>query len=146
MGHSRKLVKGQNQKNCVVARSNPATIQTIQFSDRACLTVLVPISDVLVGNDDSMLNQRAQPLRLLFTDQVGMKNEKTTIPQPWSTLVEGVEVVVPIGMTLFTAVYLQQCDQMVKLCFNIWPSAIMKIIQEVQQISQSKLTVFQNKK
>ena len=49
-------------------------------------------------------------------------------------------------MTLFAAVYLQQCDQMVKLCFNIWPSAIMKIIQEVQQISQSKLTVFQNKK
>ena len=82
MGHRRKLVKGPNQKNCVVARSNPATIQTIQFSDRACLTVLVPISDVLVGNDDSMLNQRAQPLRLLFTDQVGMKNEKTTIPKP----------------------------------------------------------------
>jgi hypothetical protein len=25
--------------------------------------------DVLAGNDESILNQRAQPLRLLFTDQ-----------------------------------------------------------------------------
>ena len=32
--------------------------------------IFVSFSDVLCGTDENMLNQRAQPLRLLFTDQV----------------------------------------------------------------------------
>ena len=40
----------------------------------------------------------------------------------------------------------KQYDQMVILCFNIWPIATMKISPEVQQICQSKFAILTNMK
>ena len=39
-----------------------------------------------------------------------------------------------------------QCDQLVKLCFNIWPLATMKIRPVMLQIYQSGFTILPNKK
>ena len=39
-----------------------------------------------------------------------------------------------------------QCYQMVKLCFNIWPFATMKISPGMQQICQTMLNILSNKK
>ena len=40
----------------------------------------------------------------------------------------------------------KQCDQMVRLFFNIWPFATMKISPIMSQICQSKLSILPNKK
>ena len=40
----------------------------------------------------------------------------------------------------------EQCDQMVKLCFNIWPNATMKISPVMQKICQSKMDILPKKK
>ena len=39
-----------------------------------------------------------------------------------------------------------QCDLMVRLIFNIWPFATMKISPKIPQISQSQLSILPNKK
>ena len=40
----------------------------------------------------------------------------------------------------------RQCDQMVRLFFNIWQSATMKIIPIMYRICKSRLNILPNKK
>ena len=39
-----------------------------------------------------------------------------------------------------------QCDQMIRLFFNIWPFATTKISQEMIQICQSRFSILSNNK
>ena len=49
------------------------------------------------------------------------------------------------GTGVFGCVGLNQCDQMVRLIFNIWPFANMKISSIMAQICQSQLSILPDK-
>ena len=48
--------------------------------------------------------------------------------------------------TLVTQVCGYQCDQMVRLFFNIWPFPTMQISPIMSQVCQSRLSILPNKK